>query len=522
MAGSPNPSSSVSTPSPTTRTLAIIKNHALPHRFEIESRITSSAFEVVKERQMKFHPDDPNVAGLFDHEGHSLCGAPVWVYVLERRKAVEVWNTLIGDEDPEVARINAPDSIRALYGTSILENAVYGSPNGPMAEIQISSLFASSPPMPVTILEDEVPAGPVLETSSVPSLSGGEESTTADEGSPNVKLKSRGFKARPVPATIAVPSIAPRLSRAAALRAGLPVQEKRRSLATKESIAKTFENVPGHKRAATISVASTAAPTIPPRQTRASALRTSTAGQDVKKGPVKKEPTRPRGPNSPERIQQIFANVPGHKRRQTIAVTSTAPPPIAPRPTRASMLRTGQGDASPTKTKPRASTMPSSHPSSSKGKAPTASSTSEKSVDGDRPSRRLSTTTFEGVPGHKRSETIEVPSTRPPTTAPRSNRSAELRQLKRDGKAPPSSFRGNSSNNVRPASSQGSLHPPSSTNGAAAPRSASAEPGQASGRKSVAAAPRPPSITPRSNKSALLRAKMGTPTATSAPKVFAF
>jgi hypothetical protein len=45
--------------------------------------------------------------------------------------------------------------------------------------------------------------------------------------------------------------------------------------------------------------------------------------------------------------------------------------------------------------------------------------------------------TFEGVPGHKRRETISVASVRPPTVAPRLNKSAALRQLQKEGGAAP-------------------------------------------------------------------------------------
>ena len=69
---------------------------------------------------------------------------PVWVYVLERRRAIEVWNALMGDPDPAIARTTSPNSLRALYGKSKIQNAVMGSPDIELAEIQIASLFVSS------------------------------------------------------------------------------------------------------------------------------------------------------------------------------------------------------------------------------------------------------------------------------------------------------------------------------------------------------------------------------------------
>ena len=56
------------------------------------------------------------------------------------------------------------------------------------------------------------------------------------------------------------------------------------------------------------------------------------------------------------------------------------------------------------------------------------------------PDRRASIgNTFEGVPGHKRRESIPVASTRPPSVAPRLNKSASLR-VQKDNAPPPSSF----------------------------------------------------------------------------------
>ena len=60
------------------------------------------------------------------------------VYVLERWSAVEVWQNLMGD----VARGHQPDSLRALYGLSAVQNAVMGSPDDETADIQIATIIA--------------------------------------------------------------------------------------------------------------------------------------------------------------------------------------------------------------------------------------------------------------------------------------------------------------------------------------------------------------------------------------------
>ncbi|KAG9035763.1 hypothetical protein FRB95_010531 [Tulasnella sp. JGI-2019a] len=523
---------------PRSRTLAIITSQGIPHRFDIESRITSSGFEVVKERQIGFHAEDPSVYELFGDEAASVCGEPVRVYVLERRRAVQVWQTLMGDLDPEVARSDAPESLRALYGKTIHDNAVYGSPNEPMAELQINSIFASSPPFPPIDLPDDIPAA--ISTALPESASSNSSHNTG--GSPtarvDIKSKSKGFKALPLPPTTAVPSIQPRMSRASALRAGLNVTPVKRVIATKESLARTFENVPGHKRSETITVASTAPPAIMPKPNRALALRIDGENKDGRG--LRKPPSVAKQPISPERTKEIFENTPGHKRRDTISVASTAPPAILPRPTRASTLRIG-GDSALT-----ASTSAFS-PKTSKTKEE-----KERSLRG-----RVS---FDNVPGHKRNITVDVPSVRPPSTPPRINRSALLRIAHKEGGSsgvtPPSSFfmkpvsvprpsvsRANSqSSSVRasapPATigrshSQNSMRlappPHSNSTTSASGRSASADPttreaeASASGStpRTTAAAPRPPSIQPRTNRASLLRAKLGTPDPATR-KVFAF
>ena len=237
-----------------------------------------------------------------------------------------------------------------------------------------------------------------------------------------------------------------------------------------------------------IAVASTAPPVIAPRPTRASTLRTG--------GQPGVQHTRPRASTT------LTSETPGYKRQLNIQVASTAPPAIRPRPTRASSLRTGQ-PPSPKKT-PRPST--SSGPSN----------------------------TFEGVPGHKRSESIPVASIKPPATAPRLNRSATLR-ARGASVGPPSSFKEpanweeqQSEHTLSAQTSHSSLSTPQSrpsvSRGRSGPPPTSYVPPSAS-----YSPPRPPSVTrapsiePRTNRSALLRARMGTPTGNknSSPKFIA-
>ncbi|CAL1713159.1 unnamed protein product [Somion occarium] len=188
-----------------TRTVAIIKTHALEHRFDIEPRISEAGFEIVKERQMEFdiETDPETMYELFGDDYVSFGEGPVWVYVLERRRAVEVWHTLMGHPDPEVARQETPHSLRALYGISREQNGLMGSSDAQAAEIQ------------------KPPEKPTRRTSSVNGISG-----------------SVGVAA---------------------------------AAAAKNT--NTFEGVPGHKRRESIAVASTKPPTVAPRLNKSASLR---------------------------------------------------------------------------------------------------------------------------------------------------------------------------------------------------------------------------------------------------------
>ncbi|KAF4590165.1 hypothetical protein EYR40_009436 [Pleurotus pulmonarius] len=493
-----------STSSKITRTVAIIKTHALSHRFEVEARIQEAGFEIVKERQMVFDTEtDPETLDeLFGEDARSLAEGPVWVYVLERHRAVEVWTTLMGPRDPNIAAVQAPNSLRGLYGISLAQNGFMGSEDLEIAEIQIASLFASSPPFPTT----DLPAGnerfdsirsmtsSVLEAirqnaadgdeyaaSSVtqPSTAGGESRSTKS-GTSRKTSRASSFRARDLPATHAEPDIKPRMSRASALRAGLPVEKTHvgpRAPLDKERLAKTFANVPGHKRAQTIQVASTAAPTIAPRMTRAASLRLGLTPPAPAARP--RPSVAPSSKKSKDTVAEekavpkkdTFEGVPGHKRRESISVASAKPPSIAPRLNKSAALRQTK-DAAP--------------PSSFMFKGP-----SSQKYPG---SRSNSVASFNDPHSRPASQS----SVRGPVSRPSMSRPASTIAIRPPSATPKPTVRAN-----------GKVHEPLTTkavNGAqkndAAPEPAAA-PVKRKPRPSSLAAP---TITPRPNKSAMLRA----------------
>jgi len=514
-----------------TRTLAILKPHVLKHRLTIEPRIIEAGFDIVKERMMQFDSDSDRdyLDELFGADAATLIGEPVWVYVLERHRAVEVWLTLMGHPDPEVARETAPNSLRAIYGKSVGENAVAGPPDLQTAEAQILALFASSPPFPP--LDSKTNSIRSIASSILLELQqagegeeeGLQDGRYSEGGSPSIASTARksereirststsrksSFKARALPASTVTPTIEPRMSRAAALRLGLPDPTVRKTSSNGER-SKTFENVPGHKRSVAIKVASTAAPAIQPRLTKAASLRMGIKDETEKK-PIRPKLTRPSTAGGT--TGGSFEGVPGHKRRETISVASTKDPNILPRINRSALLRQ-QKDVAP----------PTSHMFKLPASAP---------LQNEKPPVR--------PPSAARRESIVVPSTRPPSAPPRANRSSMLRVAKDNGGGhAPSSFRQWSGKVQTEEETGGSgakerggtgLSRSSSTRSLRTGRSSSmsvggngktAEPGgEGEGKKTVAS--RGPSIAPRSNRSAMLRAatmeKPGTNTRTGEPK----
>lgn len=455
-----------------TRTVAIIKTHALEQRLDIEHRLLEANFEIVKERQMEFDTEtDPDTFfELFGDDARFLDDGPVWVYVLERRRAVQVLLTLMPS----------------------LNDAIIGAKHEEQAEIQIASLFASSPPFPISDLpatDEELGSNDEFDPGSVRSIdsailealklglsappgvltpSSGSSDTRAPQFSARPSLSSNGspsgkqpFRARPLPKTHLTPDISPRTTKAALLRQGLAGDGSKVSpLKSRMSLASTGR--------------------IPPRREKE-----NTAEKEMEK----------------ERIKRTFAGVPGHKRSETLTVASTAPPTIAPRLTKAAALRLGlaqpvlppgrRASIAGSVTNGKAAVSTNGSPVSSQKSNPPKDAEGEgdaTETEGGRERKNI----FDGVPGHKRRQSISVASTtEAPSIVPRTNRTAALRK---QGGPPPSSFMFRTPSAPKVPGSAGSLSRSSSslsaypdsagTDSATRTRSSSTVPSRASSRVS--------------------------------------
>lgn len=440
---------------------------------------------------MGFRLDSPGVVEMFTADAPSLSGDPVWVYVLSRARSASALAALAGPADPLNARRSDPESLRALYGSTRWENGVWVTQNSTNADRIVGELFAGSPIMEFSDLPSVNGSPNRRQVRKTPSHASSIRSdftgSTGTKGlsvsgsrpSPRPSLTVPGkpdFKARPVPATTAVPSTTPRTTRAASLRAGNAAPPPPRPRQSQEERERTFDGVPGHKRRESISVASTAPPTIAPRPNRSAVLRAQKLAEDANPKANRRAsmidilPSKERKPplspeEAEERKRATFEGVPGHKRRESISVASTAPPTVSPRVNRSSMLR--------------AQKMVGGGPPSSFKAAPDSS-------PGATPARSLSTrssrTSIGGAASSGTTGQSSISVTRPAAAKAVSNTS-------RSSLAPPSG-----------STHSGALTPIS--NGAMTPRSTAtpAVPVKAP------ASPKKPDIVPRTNRSALLRA----------------
>ncbi|XP_044108223.1 thioredoxin domain-containing protein 6 isoform X3 [Neovison vison] len=106
-----------------TCTLAIIKPDAVVHG-KTDEIIMKEAFEKLV---------------------HHMCSGPSHLLILTRPEGTEdviaAWRTLMGPCDPDVARREQPDSIRAQFGTEMPFNAVHGSQDREDASRELALLF---------------------------------------------------------------------------------------------------------------------------------------------------------------------------------------------------------------------------------------------------------------------------------------------------------------------------------------------------------------------------------------------
>lgn len=318
-------------------------------RHPIEARLAASGFSILAESlQVSSEADEaPQVPGC--RPGRNL------VSLLQRQRAVQVLRELVGvGVEPDLSTTGEAvhptiGTLRATYG----QDAVWA----PVDQGQVIEVMQSVFPDMLEPVETDKPEKRVFTFQSA------DDEPLASPGPrhPSSSTASETDLHRTVSSTTAASSVAslssstasslahpgPRLSKAACLRMGIPWHPPSRpSLSASTSASST----PGvHQRRLDVLPASLAPPSILPRQTKASALRTGaplpSSSHSSSSGGGADDDATPPTPRSKRSEAELFASTPGHKYRRaslqmvSSPVTSTAPPSMPPILTKASDLR---------------------------------------------------------------------------------------------------------------------------------------------------------------------------------------
>ncbi|XP_035133819.3 thioredoxin domain-containing protein 6 isoform X5 [Callithrix jacchus] len=139
-----------------TCTLAIIKPDAVAHgkTDEIIMKIQEAGFEILTneertmtEAEMRLFYQHRAGEEAFEKLVHHMCSGPSHLLILTRTEGFEdvvtTWRTIMGPCDPNVARREQPESLRAQYGTEMPFNAIHGSRDREDADRELALLFPS-------------------------------------------------------------------------------------------------------------------------------------------------------------------------------------------------------------------------------------------------------------------------------------------------------------------------------------------------------------------------------------------
>lgn len=105
-------------------------------------------FSVVQRREKRFTEDETkkfyaehSSKAFFAELVTFMSSAPVTILMLSKQDAVSALRELLGPTDSVVAKTQAPESLRALFGSDKLKNAVHASSSVTDADRELQLLF---------------------------------------------------------------------------------------------------------------------------------------------------------------------------------------------------------------------------------------------------------------------------------------------------------------------------------------------------------------------------------------------
>ncbi|XP_077319173.1 nucleoside diphosphate kinase homolog 5 [Lithobates pipiens] len=138
------------------KTLALVKPDVLHKAEEIEDIICRSGFHIVRKRKVHLSPEqcsdfysEQYGKMFFPSLTAYMSSGPIIALELARHNAIATWKELMGPSNSLKAKETHPDSLRAIYGTDDLRNAVHGSYCFTSAEREIRFMFPDETIEPV-------------------------------------------------------------------------------------------------------------------------------------------------------------------------------------------------------------------------------------------------------------------------------------------------------------------------------------------------------------------------------------
>lgn len=143
------------------KTYAMIKPDAIKRAGEIIQRIEKNDFVICQAK--KIHLSRSDAAKFYgEHEGKPffeklmafVTSGPVLSLELMGVDSVRKWRELLGPTNTQKAREEAPESLRAVFGTDATRNACHGADSNESAEREIDFFFGPSSPKVIPVLDN--------------------------------------------------------------------------------------------------------------------------------------------------------------------------------------------------------------------------------------------------------------------------------------------------------------------------------------------------------------------------------
>ncbi|EHB11219.1 Thioredoxin domain-containing protein 6 [Heterocephalus glaber] len=114
---------------------------------DVVSSEKTCTLAIIKPDAVVHGKTDEIIVKIFEKLVYHMCSGPSHLLILTRtedtKDVVTAWRDLMGPCDPNVARREQPESLRAQYGTEMPFNAVHGSRDREDANRELALLFPS-------------------------------------------------------------------------------------------------------------------------------------------------------------------------------------------------------------------------------------------------------------------------------------------------------------------------------------------------------------------------------------------